>query len=224
MVLQAGQQPIPGYSLTQRLGRGGFGEVWAAPSPQRQSVALKFIDCQGKLSSTIAHEIRMMRGLKDLRHPYFIRLHDVRERGYRERVLTDAADRFVRFQRIYESADRLARVVLTPEREVAQLWQSATELQRKAAADLQELARALRAPPDKLAASREARERIDKALEKQELLRDDAQAQRDPRVQDREKLDQKDGVARHAQEQAEQQEHVREQTRRKLRPRRTRNA
>jgi lipopolysaccharide/colanic/teichoic acid biosynthesis glycosyltransferase len=57
----------------------------------------------------------------------FIRLHDTRERGYRERVVTDAADGFVRFQRIYESADRLARVVLTPEREVAQLWQSSTD-------------------------------------------------------------------------------------------------
>ena len=57
----------------------------------------------------------------------FIRLHDTRERGYRERVVTDQADRFVRFQRIYESADRLARVVLTPEREVAQLWQSSTD-------------------------------------------------------------------------------------------------
>src|SRR3954471_4822881 len=31
----------------------------------------------------------------------FIRLHDTRERGYRERVVTDAADRFVRFQRVY---------------------------------------------------------------------------------------------------------------------------
>src|SRR5215510_12702172 len=30
----------------------------------------------------------------------FIRLHDTRERGYRERLVTDQADRFVRFQRI----------------------------------------------------------------------------------------------------------------------------
>src|SRR5436190_24120743 len=57
----------------------------------------------------------------------FIRLHDIRERGYREKVVTDDADRFLRFQRLYESADRLARVVLTPEREIAQLWQSASD-------------------------------------------------------------------------------------------------
>src|SRR5438552_3060666 len=57
----------------------------------------------------------------------FLRLHDIRERGYREKVVTDESDRFVRFQRLYESADRLARVVLTPEREIAQLWQSASD-------------------------------------------------------------------------------------------------
>jgi lipopolysaccharide/colanic/teichoic acid biosynthesis glycosyltransferase len=57
----------------------------------------------------------------------FLRLHDIRERGYREKVVTDESDRFLRFQRLYESADRLARVVLTPEREIAQLWQSASD-------------------------------------------------------------------------------------------------
>jgi lipopolysaccharide/colanic/teichoic acid biosynthesis glycosyltransferase len=57
----------------------------------------------------------------------FIRLHDPRERSYRERVVTDSGDRFVRFQRIYESADRLARVVLTSDRAIAQLWQKSPD-------------------------------------------------------------------------------------------------
>ncbi len=58
----------------------------------------------------------------------FVRLHDTRERGYREMVVTDEADRFVRFERMYDAANsRLARVVLTPEREIAQLWQSAPD-------------------------------------------------------------------------------------------------
>lgn len=57
----------------------------------------------------------------------FLRLHDTRERAYREEVVTDEFDRFVRFTRLYESSDHLARVVLTPEREVAELWQSAPD-------------------------------------------------------------------------------------------------
>ncbi len=59
----------------------------------------------------------------------FLRLHDDRERGYRERVITDDSNRFVRFQRLYDTADdmRLARAVLTPDREVARLWQASPD-------------------------------------------------------------------------------------------------
>ena len=58
----------------------------------------------------------------------FVRLRDQRERGYREIAITDELDRFVRFQRVYEaSQSRLARVVLTPDREIAQLWQAAPD-------------------------------------------------------------------------------------------------
>jgi lipopolysaccharide/colanic/teichoic acid biosynthesis glycosyltransferase len=59
----------------------------------------------------------------------FLRLHDGRERGYREKVITEGENEFVRFQRIYEGSQdlRLARAVLTPDREVAQLWQSSPD-------------------------------------------------------------------------------------------------
>lgn len=59
----------------------------------------------------------------------FVRLHDTRERGYRERVITDASGKFIRFQRLYDAAEdyRLARVVLTPDREIARLWQTAPD-------------------------------------------------------------------------------------------------
>ena len=55
----------------------------------------------------------------------FVRLHDERERAYREHVVTDAQGRFVRFQRVYEAAARMTRVAVTPDRELAQLWQGA---------------------------------------------------------------------------------------------------
>lgn len=57
----------------------------------------------------------------------FIRLHDTRDRGYREHVVLDANDRFVKFQRIYDSSSRLARVAVTPDREIARLWQSSAD-------------------------------------------------------------------------------------------------
>ena len=59
----------------------------------------------------------------------FVRLHDARERGYRENVVTDADGKFVRFQRLYDTSRRLTRVVLTPDRDIAQLWQSAPDAQ-----------------------------------------------------------------------------------------------
>ncbi len=55
----------------------------------------------------------------------FVRLHDSRDRGYRENVVLDQQDRFVRFQRLYDASSRLTRVAVTPDREIAKLWQSA---------------------------------------------------------------------------------------------------
>lgn len=56
-----------------------------------------------------------------------VRLHDTRERGYRERVVTDDDNRFLRFQRLYDVSSRLARVALTPDRDIATLWQSSAD-------------------------------------------------------------------------------------------------
>jgi lipopolysaccharide/colanic/teichoic acid biosynthesis glycosyltransferase len=55
----------------------------------------------------------------------FLRLADSRDHGYRELAETDGHGRFVRFVRDYGGGDsRLARVGITPERDVARLWQS----------------------------------------------------------------------------------------------------
>jgi lipopolysaccharide/colanic/teichoic acid biosynthesis glycosyltransferase len=57
-----------------------------------------------------------------------LRLHETRDHGYREMVVTDDSGRFVRFSRIYGASDsRLARIALTPSRRVAELWQSAPD-------------------------------------------------------------------------------------------------
>jgi serine/threonine protein kinase len=36
-------EPIPGYKLIERLGRGGYGEVWKASAPGGIHKAIKFV-------------------------------------------------------------------------------------------------------------------------------------------------------------------------------------
>jgi lipopolysaccharide/colanic/teichoic acid biosynthesis glycosyltransferase len=56
----------------------------------------------------------------------WVRLHHDRERGYREQAITDENGEFVGFRRYYGGSDsRLARVALTPRRDIARLWQEA---------------------------------------------------------------------------------------------------
>lgn len=57
----------------------------------------------------------------------FVRLHDGHDRGYREDVVTDEQERFIKFRRVYDASSHLARVALTPDRDIAQLWQSAPD-------------------------------------------------------------------------------------------------
>jgi len=58
----------------------------------------------------------------------FVRIHDTHEPGYRERVVADKGDNFVRFERAYRQVDfRLGRVALTSSEEIASSWQAERE-------------------------------------------------------------------------------------------------
>jgi lipopolysaccharide/colanic/teichoic acid biosynthesis glycosyltransferase len=59
----------------------------------------------------------------------YLRLHDARESRYRERVVTDSDNRFVKFERHYDGGpfSRLARVLITPDPKIAAVWQHATD-------------------------------------------------------------------------------------------------
>jgi serine/threonine protein kinase len=81
LVIAAGQQPIPGYQLTEQLGAGAFGVVWEAKDAKGKPVALKFIDCRTKSSRTVSAEIRVLRALQELRHPHIIQLQSVYAAG-----------------------------------------------------------------------------------------------------------------------------------------------
>jgi lipopolysaccharide/colanic/teichoic acid biosynthesis glycosyltransferase len=54
----------------------------------------------------------------------WVRLRDSRDHGYREHVQLDDDGRFVNFRRIYRDVEsRLARVALTRDRDLAEMWQ-----------------------------------------------------------------------------------------------------
>jgi serine/threonine protein kinase len=76
-VLEPGMRPLPGFRLGRQLGAGGFGEVWEAVNAAGKRVALKFMDCRTKPSSVISAEIRVLRALRELKHPNIIQMFDV---------------------------------------------------------------------------------------------------------------------------------------------------
>ena len=64
--LQPNERLVPGYQLTKFLGRGGFGQVWAANGPGGVKVALKIIDMEGGEG---LKEFRGIRLFKNIHHP-----------------------------------------------------------------------------------------------------------------------------------------------------------
>jgi serine/threonine protein kinase len=73
--LEAEQEPFPGLKLIQRLGRGGFAEVWEAVDRRGTRLAVKFMLSSNASSSV--REMRIIQAIQKLSHRNLLRIHNV---------------------------------------------------------------------------------------------------------------------------------------------------
>lgn len=69
-------EPIAGYTVVERIGVGGYGEVWRAELPGGLSKALKFV--YGYLDDErAARELKALQRIKQVRHPFLLSLERI---------------------------------------------------------------------------------------------------------------------------------------------------
>ncbi len=76
--IESAAEPIPGYRLIERLGGGGFGEVWKCEAPGGLHKAVKFVFGDLKSAGDNGHraeqELKALSRVKTVRHPFILSL------------------------------------------------------------------------------------------------------------------------------------------------------
>jgi molecular chaperone DnaK len=80
-----------GYKLIERIGSGAFGEVWRAQAPSGGTVAVKLIHAP-PIRERAEPRLRTLERLKDLQHPFLVRVHSLSWQEDALVIITDLAE------------------------------------------------------------------------------------------------------------------------------------